>query len=193
MCGGVPTDLDGQTSLPRLFAVGESACTGVHGANRLASNSLLEGLFFADRASVRIDELLGELAADVPRPPLWDITGTHDAEEWVVLSHDRAEIRDIMWDYVGLVRSTPRLRRAERRLTLIAREVEEYYKRTRITVALVELRNLAQVALLIALSALSRRESRGLHYMTDYPEIDPAMDEQDTLIALEWETISGPA
>jgi L-aspartate oxidase len=193
MCGGVPTDLNGQTGLSRLFAVGESACTGVHGANRLASNSLLEGLFFADRAAGRIGELLGELAGDVPQPPLWDITGTHDAEEWVVLSHDRAEIRDLMWDYVGLVRSTHRLRRAERRLTLIAREVEEYYKRTRITVALLELRNLAQVALLIALSALSRRESRGLHYMTDYPEIDPAMDEQDTLIALDWETISGPA
>lgn len=190
MCGGIPTDMQGQTALPRLLAVGEAACTGVHGANRLASNSLLEGLFFSDRAAERTRSLLEELERGVPLPPDWDISGTHDTEEWVVLAHDRSEIRELMWDYVGLVRSTHRLRRAIRRLAVIAREVEEYYKRTRITVELLELRNLAQVALLIATSALARPESRGLHCMTDYPEKDPGLEQVDTLITLDWEIIS---
>ena len=190
MCGGVPTNGSGETALHRLFVIGESACTGVHGANRLASNSLLEGLYFAEKAAARIGELLALPDGEVPVPPPWDLSGIHDAEEWVVLAHDRHEIRGLMWDYVGLVRSTHRLRRAERRLRLIAREVEEFYKRTTITVELLELRNLAQVAWLIATSALARTESRGLHYMTDYPEMDADLGERDTLVALDWEAVS---
>jgi L-aspartate oxidase len=190
MCGGIPTDMEGQTTLPGLLAIGEAACTGVHGANRLASNSLLEGLYFAERAVGRASHLLEDLDTNLPAIPEWDISDTHDAEEWVVLAHDRSDIRELMWDYVGLVRSTPRLRRAERRFELIAREVEEYYKRTRITVELLELRNLAQVALLIAKSALSRRESRGLHYMTDFPDLDPAFGSKDTMVAFDWDAVS---
>jgi L-aspartate oxidase len=190
MCGGVPTDLNGQTELNGLLAVGECAFTGVHGANRLASNSLLEGLYFADAAANWSRDLLPSRSGRIPVPPVWDISGTHSAEEWVVLSHDRGEIRDLMWDYVGLVRSTPRLHRAQRRLTLIAREIEEFYKRTRITAELLELRNLAHVALLIVAAALSRKESRGLHYMTDLPERAPALEGVDTYVHFDWETIT---
>jgi L-aspartate oxidase len=190
MCGGVPTDLTGQTELEGLLAVGECAFTGVHGANRLASNSLLEGLYFADAATRRSTRLLEDLPRTVPIPPPWDVSGIRDEEEWVVLSHDQVEIRDLMWDYVGLVRSTLRLKRAERRLTLIAREVEEFYKRTRITAELLELRNLSQVALLIVDSALARPESRGLHYLTDSPRPDPSWDGIDTYVRLDWEAIT---
>ncbi len=190
MCGGVPTDLEGQTELEGLLAVGECAFTGVHGANRLASNSLLEGLYFAATAARRSTRLLEDLPRTVPVPPPWDVSGIRGEEEWVVLSHDQVEIRDLMWDYVGLVRSTLRLKRAERRLTLIAREVEEFYKRTRITAELLELRNLSQVALLIVDSALARPESRGLHYLTDFPRPDPSWDGIDTYVRLDWAAVT---
>ncbi len=190
MCGGIPTDLAGQTDLPRLFAVGEVACTGVHGANRLASNSLLEGLVFAELAARRAREVLAAGDLPVPEVPPWDVEGIREPRERVLMSHDRAELRNIMWDYVGIVRSTPRLQRAVRRLTLIANEIEEYYRWTRVTGELLELRNLAQVALLITRSALARHESRGLHFVTDHPETDPALDGRDTDITLEWETIT---
>ncbi len=190
MCGGLPTDLAGQTDLGRLFAIGEVACTGVHGANRLASNSLLEGLVFAELAARRGREVFAAGDLDVPDVPPWDVEGTHEQRERVMTSHDRDGIRNIMWDYVGIVRSVGRLERAARRLTLIAREIENYYRWTRVTGELLELRNLAQVALLITRSALSRPESRGLHNVTDYPEADPELDERDTLTTLQWKDIT---
>lgn len=188
MCGGIPTDTRGKTGLQRLFAVGETACTGVHGANRLASNSLLEGLYFADRAAGAAGEQLRGEDLPVPEVPPWDPSGTRQARELVLLRHDREEIRDLMWDYVGLVRSRERLKRAERRLALIAREVEAFFRYTRVTMGLLELRNLAQVAMLIARSALQRRESRGLHFILDHPEPDPERGRRDTTIELDWET-----
>jgi L-aspartate oxidase len=184
MCGGIRTDGEGRTSSQGLFAVGETACTGVHGANRLASNSLLEGLHFADRAARQVAGELEREASPPPKPLPWDPTGTRRAHEEVVYRHDRDEIRRIMWDYVGIVRSRERLERAERRLALIADDVETFYRRTRVSLELIELRNLSQVALLITRSALSRRESRGLHYLTDHPEPDPTLEGVDTLVTL---------
>ncbi|HQI49075.1 MAG TPA: FAD-binding protein, partial [bacterium] len=180
-CGGVRTDLQGRTSINGLFACGEVTCTGVHGANRLASNSLLEAVVFAHEAS---QAAIRFVATRKPIPsgiPLWDDTGTFDQEEWVLISHDRLEIQNIMWDYVGIVRSNSRLERALSRIRLIRQEIENYYKRTRITEGLLELRNLATVAQLIIQSAMMRRESRGLHYTTDYPNSDDAF-RHDTLI-----------
>ncbi len=191
MCGGIPTDEEGRTSSPGLYAVGETAYTGVHGANRLASNSLLEGLHFADRAARQVSAEL-EGGAPVPPEPLpWDPTGTRRAAEGVVFRHDRDEIRQIMWDYVGIVRSRERLALAERRLALIVADVEAFYRRTRVSLELIELRNLSQVALLITRSALSRRESRGLHYVTNHAEPDPALAGVDTLITLSRDSDGG--
>jgi L-aspartate oxidase len=189
MCGGIPTDLDGRTGLDGLYAIGETACTGAHGANRLASNSLLEGLFFADRASVAI---AGDLASEprpAGRPVPWDPTGTRQARERVLLRHDREEIRNLLWDYVGLVRSEERLRRAEQRLGLLAREIEAFWRRTRVTLELLELRNLSQVGWLIARSALGRKESRGLHYLIEHPEKDPSLDGVDSFVTLDRRTL----
>lgn len=183
-CGGVVTDLDGRTNIDRLYASGEVTMTGVHGANRLASNSLLESLVFAKRAA---DDLLtrykaeGRVAENVDLAP-WDESGTENLEEWVVIEHDWREIQQIMWDYVGIVRSTYRLQRAERRLRMIRSEIEAYYRRTKVTVPLLELRNLAEVALLIIESALRRKESRGLHYTTDYPNKDDRRWHHDTIL-----------
>jgi L-aspartate oxidase len=167
MCGGVLVDTFGRTNIQNLFACGETACTGVHGANRLASNSLLEAVVFASRASSASQALVQKKAA-VPFVPDWDDSGTVDNDEWIVLSHDFQEIRQLLWDYVGIVRTNHRLRWALRRIRLIANEVEEFYKRTRVGTELVELRNVATVAYLIVLSSLKRKESRGLHYNTDY-------------------------
>lgn len=175
MCGGVLVDYDGQTDLACLYAIGEVASTGVHGGNRLASNSLLEGIVFAERALCQILEhrrkdheaLLRKTSALLSE---WDHSNTKNAEEWVLISHDFKEIRSIMWDYVGIVRSTLRLERALRRIDVIYGEIIDFYNRTVITRDLLELRNLALVAQLIIRSALSRKESRGLHFTTDYPE-----------------------
>jgi len=168
MCGGVLVDYDGQSDLKNLFAIGEVASTGVHGGNRLASNSLLEGLVFAGRAVERIQKN----ASPTEKPELmsWDHTNTKNPEEWVLISHDFKEIRSIMWDYVGIVRSTLRLERALRRIDVIYGEIIDFYNRTVISRDLLELRNLALVAQLTIRSALSRTESRGLHFMTDYAE-----------------------
>ncbi|MFC1628309.1 L-aspartate oxidase [Gemmatimonadota bacterium] len=190
MCGGIPTDLRGRTDMKNLFAVGEVACTGVHGANRLASNSLLEGLVFAEQAAICARELLEKMDTPTIESPSWDAAGTRKTAERVLLSHDRNEIRSLMWDYIGLVRSTDRLERAERRLTVIAQETERYYRWTRLTAELLELRNISQVALLIARAARRRKESRGLHFMTDYPELDPAMDGKDTIVTFDWTVVS---
>jgi L-aspartate oxidase len=172
MCGGVLTDLWGRTSIRHLFASGEVACTGVHGANRLASNSLLEGLVFSHRALGKAIQLLGKIPLERLSIPEWQEKGVFDSEEWILISHDREEIQQLMWDYVGIVRSDHRLNRAFRRVHLIAEEVEAFYKKTRVTNDLIELRNIATVAELIVRCALHRKESRGLHHTTDYPGAD---------------------
>ncbi len=182
-CGGVVTDLYGRTSLLNLYACGEVAMTGVHGANRLASNSLLEAVVFSERAFVD-SQTQKHGNEDVPQIPDWDESGTFNAEEWVLIEHDRREIQEIMWDYVGIVRSDVRLDRAYRRMKLISDEIENFYKRTKVTEGLIELRNLATVALLIVESAQKRKESRGLHWTTDYPMRDDVKQLQDTLVSL---------
>jgi L-aspartate oxidase len=171
-CGGIATDLKGHSSILGLLATGEVSMTGVHGANRLASNSLLEGLVFSDSASAEAIDFLKQTSFALPDIPDWDDSGTLNTDEWVLISHNRHEIRELMWDYVGIVRSTLRLERAERRIDLIRREVDEFYRRTRVSEGLLELRNLCVVAHLIIRSALMRKESRGLHYMTDFPTRD---------------------
>ncbi|HET9136675.1 MAG TPA: L-aspartate oxidase [Candidatus Kapabacteria bacterium] len=181
-CGGVVTDLNGQTNIEALYACGEVAMTGVHGANRLASNSLLEALVYSKRAA---DDLLEAGNAAKPekiRMLEWDESGTENAEEWVVIEHDKREVQQLMWDYVGIVRSNYRLERAKRRIALIVREVEAYYRKTRVTVPLLELRNLATTAELIVRSALARKESRGLHYTTDYPKQDKRLATKNTVL-----------
>lgn len=182
MCGGVWTDLWGRTTIKGLYACGEVAFTGVHGANRLASNSLLEALVFSDRAYRDAVEHLDQNEYILPPIPQWNEENTFNAEEWVILAHDRQEIQRLMWDYVGIVRSDFRLKRAQRRIKLIAQEVEEFYKRTKVTNDLIELRNIATVASLIIRSALSRKESRGLHYTTDYLERDDRRWKKDTML-----------
>lgn len=185
MCGGVSTDLWGQTSIGRLFASGEVACTGVHGANRLASNSLLEALVFSHRTLSRAGQLIQEKFFVFPTIPDWQEEGVFDSEEWVLTSHDLEEIQRLMWDYVGIVRSDHRLKKALRRVHLIGEEVEEFYKKTKVTTELIELRNIATVAELIIRSALYRRESRGLHYTTDCPQKDDKHWKRDTIITTE--------
>ena len=181
-CGGVLTDLHGRTSIAGLYACGEVACTGVHGANRLASNSLLEAVVFAHHAAQDAVQYVQNQKVAIPRVPHWDDSGTFDSEEWVLISHDKIEIQNLMWDYVGIVRSNLRLKRAMSRVRLIRREIEEYYRRTIITDGLLELRNLSTVAQLIIESAMRRKESRGLHYTTDYPEQDNKNFLRDTII-----------
>ncbi len=183
MCGGVITGLDGQTDINRLYACGEVAMTGVHGANRLASNSLLEAVVFADTVAQQTAEFIRNNRFDDPEFPDWDDTGTFSTEEWVLIEHNREEIQKIMWDYVGIVRSNLRLERAERRIQLLSEEIEDFYKRTKITEELIELRNIAKVAKLIIRCAKMRRESRGLHYTTDYPDRDDAYGMKDTVIS----------
>jgi len=185
MCGGVLTDLEGRTSIEGLYACGEVACTGVHGANRLASNSLLEAVVFAHRAYLNAVDFIKNKDVRLPSIPPWSAEGTFNSEEWVLISHDKAEIQSLMWDYVGIVRSDLRLQRAQRRILLIAEEIEEFYKRTTVTDGLIELRNLAAVAQLIIKCALHRKESRGLHYTTDYPQRDDRNWCRDTIIQRE--------
>lgn len=182
-CGGVVTDIDGRTSIRGLFAAGEVSMTGVHGANRLASNSLLEALVFSDRA-VRVTEEQLRAAGDatVPEVGPWDDSGTLNSEEWILIAHNRREIQQIMWDYVGIVRSNLRLERARRRMDLLREEVEDFYKRTRVTEGLIELRNLAQCATLVIRCAMMRKESRGLHVTTDYRERDDVRFLRDTIL-----------
>jgi L-aspartate oxidase len=180
LCGGVLTDTDGRTSVPGLYAAGETACTGVHGANRLASNSLLEALVFAERAAARLGPQLRVTRQLEPRelPSV-----AEDAEhEGVLLVHDREEIRNVMWDLVGIVRSDERLGVAEARLRQIALHVNGLWAGARPTVDLVELRNLIQCALLVVRCALQRRESRGLHHNVDHPYRDNERQLRDTIV-----------
>ena len=167
-CGGVLTDLAGRTDLPGLYAIGETACTGLHGANRLASNSLLECMVFARAAAQTI--ATAPLEA-MPALPQWDDSRVTDADECVVISHNWDELRRFMWDYVGIVRTNKRLERAAHRITLLQAEIGEFYTNFHISRDLLELRNLVQVADLIVRSAQLRRESRGLHFSRDYPEM----------------------
>jgi len=171
-CGGIMTDLRGRTDLPDLYAIGECAWTGLHGANRLASNSLLECLVLAQSTCSDILERLEETR----RPPVeaapWDESLVTDPDEQIVVSHNWDELRRFMWDYVGIVRTTKRLHRALHRINLLKEEIRDYYSNFRISNDLVELRNLLGVAELTVLSALQRRESRGLHYTLDYPDTD---------------------
>ena len=171
-CGGVMIDLDGRTDLPGLYAAGEVTQSGLHGANRLASNSLLECFVFGEAAAKHILAHWDELAPPEPIRP-WDESRVTDSDEDVVVQHNWREIRRFMWDYVGIVRTTKRLERAQHRVTMLAQEIEDYYGNYRITTDLIELRNLVVVAGLIVRSALSRRESRGLHYTLDYPAMLP--------------------
>ncbi|MDY6973603.1 MAG: FAD-binding protein, partial [Thermodesulfobacteriota bacterium] len=185
MCGGLLTDNNGLTNLGNLYAIGEVACTGLHGANRLASNSLLEALVFARRAaensSHRLEEQKGK-----PRPtaPAWDSGSATDSEELVVISHNWDEIRSSMWNYVGIVRTNKRLARAKTRVEIIQEEIKEYYWDFLVSRDLLELRNLALVAELIITCALSRKESRGLHHNLDYPSRDDKYLQRDSVIWL---------
>jgi L-aspartate oxidase len=168
MCGGVKTDVDGRSSIHRLLASGEVACTGLHGANRLASNSLLEAVVVSHRAVAAAVETRDRSVWQENIPP-WDDSGTEHPQEWVLISHNRDELKRVMWDYVGIVRSGLRLERALRRTQLIHRETEEFFRKSKVSTPLCELRNLVAVAYLIVRSSQMRKESRGLHFMSDHP------------------------
>jgi L-aspartate oxidase len=180
MCGGVTTNLEGRTTIPGLWAIGECACTGLHGANRLASNSLLEGLVFGHRAASALGRTL-DRSNPWPEVPEWEVGGAVSSDEAVVISHNWDELRRLMWNYVGIVRSDSRLRRAERRIALLQQENDDYYWKYFVTRDLLELRNIATVAQLIVECAASRKESRGLHATRDYPAADPRLA-RDTVI-----------
>jgi L-aspartate oxidase len=178
-CGGVMTDLEGRTTIPGLWAIGECAHTGLHGANRLASNSLLEGLVFGHRAAVALKDIREvKRAHDVPD---WDVGTAGHSDEAVVITQNWDELRRTMWNYVGIVRSTTRLRRAARRIALLQEEIAEYYWTYFVTQDLLELRNIATVAQLVVDCASTRKESRGLHTTTDYPATDPKQA-RDTVV-----------
>ncbi len=169
-CGGVVTDLRARTEIPGLYVAGEASCTGLHGANRLASNSLLECLVFAEAAAADIVE---QPAGALPDLPPWDASRVSDPDEEIVISHNWDELRRFMWDYVGIVRTTKRLQRAKNRIRLLVREIDDFYSHFRVSHDLIELRNLVVTADLIIRCALKRRESRGLHFSRNYPETDP--------------------
>ena len=183
MCGGVLVDVDGKTDIERLYAVGETACTGLHGANRLASNSLLEAVVYAHRSAQQAVNDLETINAEICRDlPPWDPMGTTDSDEAIVVAHNWDEIRRCMWNYVGIVRSNKRLLRARNRIETIQKEIHEYYWDFKITSDLIELRNIAMLAELIIQSAMLRKESRGLHYNIKYPEKDDKYWLKDTIL-----------
>jgi L-aspartate oxidase len=176
-CGGVIVDEFSRTSLKGLYACGEVAMTGVHGANRLASNSLLEAVVFANRAALNLKTFLTEQEVVFPDIPDWDDSGTLTAEENVLITHNFKEVKTTMWDYVSIVRSNQRLERASERIAIISDEVEDFYKRTKVFPELLELRNLIACAHIIIESATLRKESRGLHYTLDYPNLSPKAED----------------
>lgn len=181
-CGGVVTNVDGETGIPGLFAAGEVGCTGLHGANRLASNSLLEALVVAHRAAGKVSTSNAAPPIDLPA---WQSGNAANLDELVVITHNWDEIRRCMWDYVGIVRTDKRLLRAQSRLENLQNEINQFYWDYKLTPDLVELRNLALVARLIIECALLRKESRGLHYTLDYPELLP--NAVDTVVREEWQ------
>jgi L-aspartate oxidase len=182
ICGGVKVDQWGESDLVNLFAIGEVACTGLHGANRLASNSLLEGVVFAELVAQRALARIKEKREEAPAVKPWDYGKATDSDEEVVVAHNWDEIRRSMWNYVGIVRTNKRLKRALRRIQMIKDEITEYYWDFYPTSDLIELRNIATVAELIVRCARLRRESRGLHYNLDYPDRDDVNWKKDTLI-----------
>ena len=178
-CGGVLVDIHGRTDAPGLYAAGEVTQSGLHGANRLASNSLLECFVFGEAAARHIVKCWDELP-EVPAVRAWDESRVTDSDEEVVIQQCWGEIRRFMWNFVGIVRSTKRLERAKHRIDLLRQEVADYYKHFRVTPDLIELRNLVEVSDLIIRSALGRHESRGLHYTLDYPAM--AAEAVDTIL-----------
>jgi L-aspartate oxidase len=182
MCGGLVSDLKGRSSIGRLLCAGEVACTGLHGANRLASNSLLEALVFADIAVETAAETVADRTDPLPAVQPWRDEGTAPVRETVFFDHDWDQVRRLMWDYVGIVRSDQRLAIARRRIRLIREQIEEYYWKYELTPDLIELRNIALVGELIIRSAQMRRESRGLHFNTDCPELDDVNWKRDTVL-----------
>ena len=184
MCGGVVTDVHGRTDIQNLYAVGETGCTGLHGANRLASNSLLEALVYADLAARHTLKTLqaGNNFIPLVKAPAWDDTSTTNSDEMIMVAHNWDEIRRLMWNYVGIVRSDRRLARAQRRIEIILSEIKEYYWNFKVVPDLIELRNIAVVAELIIKCALHRKESRGLHYTLGYPQRDDMRWRKDTIL-----------
>lgn len=182
-CGGIRTGVNGATGMPGLFAVGETACTGLHGANRLASNSLLEALVCSTQAAETLLETLQGTPPESVAIPSWTYGDAVPSDEAIVVEHNWNEVRTCMWDYVGIVRTNKRLERALRRIRNIRREIRTYYKAYLVNADLLELRNIAAVAELIVRSAMQRQESRGLHYTLDAPEPDTSRPARDTVIA----------
>jgi len=182
ICGGVAVNHYGQTSITNLYACGEVSCTGLHGANRLASNSLLEAVVYSHRVYLDIAQKHAAVESSNAPIALWDSSGTTESDDSVMVTHNWDEIRRCMWNYVGIVRSNKRLERATRRIDMILNEIHEYYWNFKVTKDLIELRNITIVAKLIVHSASLRKESRGLHYNIDYPETKEEF-RKDTIIS----------
>ena len=188
LCGGILCDTNGKTSIQNLYVSGESACTGVHGANRLASNSLLEGVVFSHRAFIDSSKHMKNFDAGnaIPAYPFWNKEGTFDLEEWVLIQHDIEDVKRLMWDHVGIVRSDKRLQKAYKRILVLAEDIHDYYMKSTISSRIIELRNLATVAKLIIKGAMARKDSIGLHYNSDHPET--AKEKHNVVLRSEFDT-----